>query len=110
MATEVSLASSTGIAVQAKACIRRFDQLCTFFEDEERQFVYEISHLQVCDCYGKFKIWAGNIGALQAISSASSLEYRLRNVPKVSKQVISLLEDLDEALEGGMHSFHSNLV
>ncbi|KAH8749410.1 hypothetical protein F5882DRAFT_488661, partial [Hyaloscypha sp. PMI_1271] len=54
---------------------------------------------QVGDSYGQFKIWAGNIGALQPIQSASSLDYRLREVPKVSKQVVTLLQDLDESLE-----------
>src|SRR6266480_863288 len=93
------------IASHGKACVRHFDQLCTLFEDQERQAEFDISHLQVCDAYGQFKIWAGNIGALQSIQSASSLDYRLREVPKVSKQVGALLEDLDEALEDSMQNF-----
>jgi len=105
MASQASLASP--VASRGKACIRHFDQLCALFEDEERQFIYDISHLQICDSYGQFKIWAGNIGALQTIQSASSLDYRLREVPKVSKQVVTLLEDLDEALFDGMHLFCS---
>lgn len=90
------------VASQGKACVRHFDELCALFEDEERQFIYDIPHSQACDYYAQFKIWAGNIGALQTIHSASSLDYRLREVPKVASQVVSLLEDLDEVLEDGM--------
>jgi HPt (histidine-containing phosphotransfer) domain-containing protein len=102
-----SLGSPNLIALEGKACARHLDQICALFEDEERQLTYGITHLQVCDSYGQFKIWAGNIGALQTVQSASSLDYRLREVPKVAKQVVSLLEDLYEALEDGTHSFHS---
>jgi hypothetical protein len=94
------------IASQGKACMRHFDQLCALFEDQERQIEFDISHLQVCDAYGQFKIWAGNIGAFQSAQSASSLDYRLREVPKVSKQVVALLGDLDEALENSTHIFY----
>ncbi|OXV09550.1 hypothetical protein Egran_02691, partial [Elaphomyces granulatus] len=83
----------------ASACVHRFKQLCALFEDGKRQSSYEISPLQVRDSYGQFRIWAGNIGALQTLPSTSSLDYRLREVPKLSEQVIILLEDLEEALE-----------
>jgi hypothetical protein len=101
-----SLASpaTSPIASQGKACAQHFHQLCTLLEDAERQAMYGISHLQVSECSGQFRIWAGNIGALQTIQSASSLDYRLREVPKVSKQVLSLLEDLEEALADGTRS------
>jgi hypothetical protein len=99
------MAPVSPIALRGKACAQHFDQLCTLFEDERRQLSFGISHLQACDCYGQFKIWAGNIGALQTIQIPSSLDYRLREAPKVSQQVVSLLEDLEEALEDGAHSF-----
>ncbi|KAE8440784.1 hypothetical protein EG329_006584 [Mollisiaceae sp. DMI_Dod_QoI] len=97
MEPHLSLASP--VATHGQVCDRHFDELCALFDDEEREFIYEISRLQVSDSYGQFKVWAGNIGALQSIQSASSLDYRLREVPKVSKQVVALLQDLDEALE-----------
>jgi hypothetical protein len=108
MAAEVSLASP--IASQGKACAALFDRLCALFENGEQQLTYKISHLEVCDCYGQFKIWAGNIGALQTIQSTSSLDYRLREVPKVSKQVTSLLEDLGEVLEDSMYPPYRSLI
>lgn len=96
------------IAFRGKACSQHFYQLCALLEDVEGQAIYGISHLQVSECSGQFKIWAGNIGALQTIQSASSLDYRLREVPKVSKQVVSLLEDLEEALADGTRSLYSH--
>ena len=96
--------ATSPIAAKGKACAQQFHQLCTLLEDPERQAIYSISHLQASECSGQFRIWAGNIGALQTIQSASSLDYRLREVPKVSKQVLSLLEDLEEALADGTRS------
>ncbi|PMD16118.1 hypothetical protein NA56DRAFT_649723 [Hyaloscypha hepaticicola] len=97
-ARSLSSPAASPIAFHGKACSQHFYQLCALLEDAEGQAIYGISHLQVSECSGQFRIWAGNIGALQTIQSASSLDYRLREVPKVSKQVVSLLEDLEEAL------------
>jgi hypothetical protein len=98
MATRANPASP--IASLGKGCARHFEQLCALFEDEERQFIYDISHLQVYDSFGQFKIWAGNIGALQPFHSASSLDYRLREVPKVSKQVVTIaLSEMNGSLK-----------
>jgi hypothetical protein len=101
MAPQITTVSP--ISSYANACNRQFDQLCALFEDQQRQAKFDISHLQICEGYGQFKIWAGNIGALQSIQSASSLDYRLREVPKVSKQIVAILKDLDETLEDSMH-------
>lgn len=102
MAPDLSLLSP--IASKGQACVRLFDQLSNLFESEERQFIYGISHSKLCDFYGQFKVWAGNIGALQPLQSASSLDHRLRQVPKVSEQVVSLLADLLESLEDSMYT------
>jgi len=96
--------ATPSIASQGNTCVQYFDQLCTLLKYSERQAIYGISHLQVSECSGQFRIWAGNIGALQTIQSASSLDYRLREVPKVSNQVLSLLSDLEEALADGTRS------
>jgi hypothetical protein len=89
------------IASRAGVCLRDFEQLSSLFESSDRQAQYGISHATVCDGLGRFKIWAANIGAFQSIQASSSLDYRLREVPKVSKQIIDFLEDLSEALEDG---------
>jgi hypothetical protein len=53
----------------------------------------------IIDEHGRFQIWAGNIGALQPVKKTSSLEYRLRDAPKIANQVVEVLEDLEEALD-----------
>lgn len=105
-----SLASPTAspIAFLGKASAQLLHQLLALLEDAEGQVIHGISKLQVSECSGQFRIWAGNIGALQTIQSTSSLDYRLREVPKVSNQVVSLLEDLEEALTDGTSLYRSN--
>ena len=92
------------IAPHAQACEGYFRQLCALLENKERQAEFDISYLQVCDGYAQFKVWAGNIGAFQNVQSTSSLDYRLRDVPKISNQTVAFLEDLEETLEESMHS------
>jgi len=106
-AASVASPAASPIASQAKACAQHFHQLCAILECAEGQSIHDISHLQASECNGQFKIWAGNIGALQTMQSASSLDHRLREVPKVSMQVVSLLQDLEEALVDGMARFCS---
>ncbi|KAI9857183.1 MAG: hypothetical protein M1813_008545 [Trichoglossum hirsutum] len=51
-----------------------------------------------CDELDRFRIWAGNIGALQHVKVRSSLDYRLRDAPKLGDQISRLLVDLNTAL------------
>lgn len=54
---------------------------------------------QVEDQAGRFKIWAGNLGAFQRLPSTASLDYRLKDSPKVAAQVQELLQDLHNLLK-----------
>jgi hypothetical protein len=91
--------SSDGIAHKAYACVGRFDELCRLLPHSDHNALPTI-----IDQLGRFKIWAGNIGAFQELSTPSSLEHRLREAPKVGAQVAELLDDLEETLqEGGNH-------
>jgi hypothetical protein len=87
------------IATRSKECARRFDQLCALFQDNKVEKEFCISRLQILEAFGQFKVWAGNIGAFQGVQSTSSLDYRVRQVPKVSGAVVDLLEDLLAALQ-----------
>lgn len=49
---------------------------------------------------GRFKIWAGNIGALQ--KGPSSLDYRLREASHVQQPIVRFLRDLEFSLKEGM--------
>ncbi|KAH8650454.1 hypothetical protein BGZ61DRAFT_487849 [Ilyonectria robusta] len=48
---------------------------------------------------GRFRVWARNIGALREPTSASSLDSRLQDAPKVQKALADGLEGLLESLE-----------
>ena len=64
----------------------------------------EISFHQSCDVRDRFMIWAGNIGALQHKGISTSLDYRLRDAPDISKNVVSVLISLKSALNGSKTS------
>ena len=91
--------SSSGpllIAPKVHDCVRRFNALCGSLPEADRT-----ARPALVDQLGRLKIWAGNIGAIQELPLPSSLDYRLREAPKIVKQVIELLDDLNETLQEG---------
>ena len=91
--------SSSGpllIAPKVHECVRWFNALCGLLPEADR-----IVHPALVDQLGRLKIWAGNIGAFQALPLQSSLDYRLREAPKIVDQVIELLNELNETLQEG---------
>jgi hypothetical protein len=52
----------------------------------------------IIDVAERFSIWAGNIGAKQGISSQTSLQYRVREAPKLASLFLGRLGDLREDL------------
>ena len=53
---------------------------------------------------GRFRIWCGNMGALQ--QSFASLDYRLREAPVMLSSVCRLLQQLRSNLAESKRSFH----
>lgn len=93
------------IASHGRLCVDYFDKLRLLLQDQDPQKHAGISYSTVCDELGRFRIWAGNIGALHEKREKSSLEFRLREAPKIADQVVELLQDLSESLEEGLTSF-----
>ena len=89
------------IALRAKKCVGRFEDLVELLGQPEHQRAYELSDAVVTDALGRFKIWAGNIGAFQGQDVKSSLDFRLRDTPKISTQILEILDDLAESLVDG---------
>ena len=56
-----------------------------------------IDHEALEDEMGRFRVWCGNLGALQ--KGHSSLEYRLRDSPLLSSNTLKFLEELEENLK-----------
>ena len=91
--------SSSGhpsIAPKVHECVRRFNALCGLLPETDRT-----ARPALVDQLGRLKIWAGNIGAFQELPLPSSLDYRLREAPKIVNQVIEFLNDLNETLQEG---------
>lgn len=81
------------VAKGVSVCLSAFLKLSASTANEEA-----ISP-QIIDEFGRFKIWASNIGAHR--SGRSSLDYRLRDASHIQKRVLELLEDLGQSLEEG---------
>ena len=81
------------IAPKVQSCLGLFHDLIHASED---------CKVTIIDQLGRFNIWAGNIGAFQELPLPSSLDYRLREAPKVVRQVGELLDDLEETLHDVM--------
>src|SRR5450755_2159911 len=87
------------IATQGWVCVNYFDQIVLLLKDPGQENKADIKHLAVKDEFSRFKLWAGNIGALQDAYRKTSLEFRLRKAPRVVTHIIKLLRDLTTALE-----------
>ena len=91
------------IALNTRSCNTAFsklDRVCS--ENQEYVCQLEISPTAVADEQTRFKIWAGNSGALQEAQVKSSLAWRLREAPKIARQIQEILSDLLEGLEDGL--------
>ncbi|MCJ1464450.1 hypothetical protein MMC07_003063 [Pseudocyphellaria aurata] len=95
--------NSSSVDTQTRLCLRYFDQLRVMLETSDPPKPGGISYSTACDELGRFRIWAGNVGALQHGRSQSYLDSRLREDPKIFDQVVDLLEDLSESLEEEAH-------
>ena len=84
------------IASESKACIRSFEEICHIINNSKSQRPKDLSPHAILDEFGRFRVWAGNIGALQ--SGTSSLDRRLRKASHVQRQVLQLLNDLNYTL------------
>lgn len=86
------------LATCAVECAQAFEKLSTLPQPQFEQHTH-LRQDDIEDQDGRFRIWAGNLGAFQKLPSKSSLDYRLRESPKVAIQVQELLQDLHRALD-----------
>lgn len=93
--------SETPLGDQTRECWQGFNRLCQILERDGSPFKDRLSFSDMRDEFGRFKVWSGNIGALQG--GTASLDHRLRESSKVREQVLKLLVDLQYSLdEGGL--------
>ena len=82
------------IASRSAQCLRYFENLAK--EAQRSEAEPSLAASAVRDELGRFRIWTGNIGALQRDSR--SLDYRLREASQVRDQVTKVLQDLEFSL------------
>ena len=79
-------------------CFRAFKDLYTALT-RETEHQKELSPEDVGDLFGRFNVWAGNIGAGQR--GQASLDFRLREATSIKQHVVGTLQYLLESLENG---------
>ena len=64
----------------------------------------QVEHSEIIDESGRFRAWAGNIGAHR--TGRSSLNYRLRDASHVESRAHALLRRLDDLLVKCLYTLH----
>jgi hypothetical protein len=88
------------IRLGAAANVRDFQNLSNALATRESNTL-DPEALQ--DEFGRFRVWSGNLGALQ--KGHSSLDYRLRDAPLLLNEVSKLLSELKMNLGAGAYPF-----
>ena len=57
--------------------------------------------MQFEEIHTRFRIWAGNFGALHEAENVRSLDQRLQDVPKVAQHMRGILRQLCDILDKG---------
>jgi O-acetyl-ADP-ribose deacetylase (regulator of RNase III)/tetratricopeptide (TPR) repeat protein len=74
--------------------IRLFQTLSAALKNNDSNFTHLIDGEALEDEFGRFRVWSGNLGALQ--KGHSALDYRLRDSPLLSSNALKLLKELEE--------------
>lgn len=74
--------------------VRGFQTLSGALNDSDGKWSHLVDYEGLQDEIGRFRVWSGNLGALQ--KGHSSLDYRLRDSPLLSSNALKFLQDLDD--------------
>ncbi|EPE25518.1 hypothetical protein GLAREA_01430 [Glarea lozoyensis ATCC 20868] len=85
------------LASRAARCLQLFGR----FLEHPENLLEDKYQLQMTDLLGRYKLWAGNIGAFHPNTMKTSIDIRLRENVRVSKRISDLLDELAESLEEG---------
>lgn len=80
-------------------CSRAFGTLLRASSTHKR-FSEQLPHHALIDLYGRFNIWAGNIGAGKR--GRASLDYRLREAAYIKESIVQILRSLTESAHEGL--------
>ncbi|KAH6611804.1 hypothetical protein C7974DRAFT_323947 [Boeremia exigua] len=88
--------TANGIAHGSNLCLRKFQRLIDSLPNCSENFKTQVPIEEIEDDFGRFKIWCGNLGAVQ--KGGSSLDVRLRESRVMRDTVITFLNNLQETL------------
>jgi hypothetical protein len=74
--------------------VRGFHTLLDALIKSDSKWADSIDHEGLQDEIGRFRVWSGNLGALQ--KGHSSLDYRLRDSPLLSTNALKFLKELED--------------
>jgi hypothetical protein len=84
------------IGALSTSCVRYFDTLTRSLPKSSDEFKKQMVPKAIDNEYARFKIWAGNLGALQR--GRSSLDARLRDSVVLRAAVLKFLGQLQDSL------------
>lgn len=91
--------TSPSIASLYNLSIRSFDRLCGLLVQSPTEFSSQLTQLTVQDEIGRFRVWAGNVGAHR--TGRLSLDHKLREASKIHGKVAELLLEMNSELQEG---------
>jgi hypothetical protein len=86
----------SSIRLATASCVRGFGALSNALTTSDGRWTDAIDHEALGDEFGRFRVWSGNLGALQ--KGHSSLDYRLRDSPLLSGNTLKFLKELEDNL------------
>jgi hypothetical protein len=84
----------SGIRLATAANVLAFQNLTNALDTSDGKWASLIESEALQDEVGRFRVWSGNLGALQ--KGHSSLDYRLRDSPLLSTNTLKLLKELED--------------
>jgi hypothetical protein len=91
----------TSLATSAIRCAQLLEGLSVLHHDAQCSERSAVHQLAIADQSARFQVWAGNLGAFQRLPASASLDYRLRESPKIAAQIYELLQDLQGTTDDG---------
>ncbi|KAL5121728.1 hypothetical protein ACEQ8H_000415 [Pleosporales sp. CAS-2024a] len=83
----------SSIRLATAANVLAFQNLTNALNTSDGKWAHLLDYNELADEVGRFRVWSGNLGALQ--KGHSSLDYRLRDSPLLSSNALKFLKELE---------------
>jgi len=98
---------ASAISLISRACLEKFERLHDILQSLPSEEAGDIeldvhnAKLVIEDALARFKAWGTNIAAFRDGNLRISLDFRLREAPRVKGRALRILRDLEEYLDDG---------